>query len=231
MQTDRARQLRAVPTLLAVAYALVLLGILMALPALKQGSSLAQALHIFVSGRFWTHVGVPFLVLCAAIVLVAPALHRWLVGGSRTGGQMNWKRAKAAYTLMGLIFLALTAAMMIVYVVAAGETVNWDKLAVLIVLWVSYAVLVIARWFAKIGDDVVGGFEKGDLSRYYDERHTQISGASAVGALKCSIILVLFGGALYDLVITRMWPVRSVVEAVLIGVIWFVSYRRWDKRL
>lgn len=53
-----------------------------------------------------------------------------------------------------------------------------------------------------------------------DEGFQTMQGRSAVTALNVLIILLFFGGMLYDVLATHTWPYRSFSELILIIVVW-----------
>jgi ABC-type sulfate transport system permease component len=70
-----------------------------------------------------------------------------------------------------------------------------------------------------------------ELATTFDERFRLIWQLSAATALYWALFLIFVFGSLYDIMVTRQWPLRSVVETVVIFIIWTLAYRHREKRM
>lgn len=213
-----------------VGIAIFFLYLLKLMPLIEDGAPIqAAALTILVSTQFWLYHIVPFAIMIIPVMMLLPVLHRRMTAGG-SGQNFNWRKAARTYTFMGVLLLLFFG-----YLLArpffdkSGSAVRWDQFLTLALLWAGYAFFVIYRFFMKPDKDMIKAYETGDESRFNDERQQLIGGKSAVSTLYALIAIIFFAGFLFDILVTRIWPLRSLTEIILIVVIWYVNSRRWSK--
>lgn len=206
------------------------LSLMSILPELQKTNNLLQAIHGLFSTNFGLKIFLPFTGIFIVCFIMGPSLHRWMTRASVEGVKLDWARSKRIYTTMGILFLTLTAGMW-GYFLATGGRMPLDQTVVLVTIWAAYAVFVIWRWFYKPDPDLVAIYTSGDTKRYNDERREFIQGQAARTVLKILIGILLTVGTLYEVIILRMWPVRTLMEIILVAFIWAFAHERWNARV
>lgn len=92
------------------------------------------------------------------------------------------------------------------------------------------AVFVVLIWL-KPSTEKARALETGDYSKLDDERHQQVVMRSAQSTLWLAIGGVLVVGSLVDMLLYRRMPIRSLVEAAILMIIWQFAYMSWEKRM
>lgn len=201
-----------------------------ALPALQRGAELAPALRELVSSReFWSRQILPIAILYLLMLTVFPYAHRWLIN-SGSSGRPSWHRNRWLVTFGGLVYI-LGTAVPVGRNLLAGREYQPELLLFIALTWLVYGWLVLALWLKHPSPEWQHGFETGDHRRSLDERYYTVLGKSAVTTLYWSLGLLLVLGSLYDLLVTRSWPVRSLAEALGIFALWNAIYARQDRQL
>lgn len=226
--TKRGNTTRVIAVFFPVAF---LIGLaFLSLPLIRQGFGIIRASRFLIeSPVIWPSM-IVFGMLYFVMMLFGTKLHELMLCDKRSEGRRNWQKARRVYTFLGIITLMGTG-ILLGWNCFHGRISTWDQMTVLAVLWIAYGVLVIYRWFMKPDADLVAAFENGNDSKYVDERRQTVMAKSAQSALYRVLGIILVCGTLYDLLVTRMWPVRTVFEIVLICIVWFAAYKKWEKKL
>lgn len=217
----------AVSTLIGLFFA----AIFTALPDLQRGKDFGPALRqVLTSPGYWTGLGIGLIVIIFMVWLVIPFFFGWIRRneGSREGDV--WKRYRLVTTIGMVVFLVGTA-IAYTHKMLSGETVGPDQCVFIGAIAAAYLALLIYLWAVKPSSEKVRAIESGDSSRLVDERYQLVQGRSAVTTVYSMMLIILTGGGLYDVIVTRMWPARSLVEVILIFVIWNIAYAGWNKKL
>ena len=83
--------------------------------------------------------------------------------------------------------------------------------------------LVLLMW-TNPSREKIRSLETGDRSRLDDERHKQVVMRSAQSTLWLAMGALLVVGSLVDMLVYRTMPVRSVIEVVMLFMIWQLSH-------
>lgn len=201
-----------------------------ALPAMRAGESTWEALRAIVQEPgFWQEQMLPLGVMYLLMLFVFPTVYERLLR-KRSGDsyRLSWSINRWLITLGGLVFIVGTA-VPITLKLLRGQRFSLDQLAFTAILWLLYAGFILAHWLRKPSSEWVEGFETGDHSRTMDERYQVVMGKSAVTTLYWTLALLLVGGSLYEVLVTRVWPARSLAETAIVFVLWNAVYRRVDR--
>lgn len=202
-----------------------------ALPAMRAGQPTWSALRSVVqTAGFWRVQILPIGVMYALMLFVFPTVYEFLI---RRRGEperrFNWARNRLLITLGGLVFIVATAAPVISHLLRGTRSYSTDQLAFVGLLWLFYLGLVAAAWLRRPSSEWVHGFETGDHSRSMDERYQLVLGKSATSTLYLTLVLLLVAGSLYDILINKTWPARSLAEVAIIFVLWNIIYNRVNR--
>ena len=83
-----------------------------------------------------------------------------------------------------------------------GMTLDQWLFAAVIAL--AFLALVVYIWSIKPSDEKIQSIETGQHDRLLDERHQQVTGRSAISTLYAMMAVILVGGSLYDMLVTRL---------------------------
>jgi len=218
---------------------------LMALPFVQQGMPAWNAFWLVLSsGDYWWTVffcGGIFITLDSIIRIIVLRLHHLPIHAIiLPRGQI----AQDANSRLDMTAQRIIVILLILGAISAlaGIIININKPSFLLskqfgiaVILLLFSVLYLIDVFLKDpSPKLESAIERIDVDRVraeYDERFRQLWEKSAAATLYWALGLIFVLGSLYDILITRRWPVRSVGEVVLILVVWTVAYRYWEKRL
>jgi hypothetical protein len=189
-------------------------------------------LSTYRSRSFWVGMMMPILIMIVALYASMPYLNNWLRSGRRPLRSVSaWHLNRLLVTVSGLIFSAGTSLPLIIHLVRGDRVFRIDQLLFIFILCSAYIAMIIYLWIYKPDREKVQAFETGDHRKIQDERYQAIVGKSAVSALYRILVILCVAGTLYDLLITKTWPVRTLTEVIGILVIWQFSYNQWSKKL
>jgi len=201
---------------------------LLAVPDIQHGKEpVAAYWHVLGSDLYW--------YICISLFMLAGIIAR--VSGIRPRrmkpAHERQQEDVSRWIVIVLVFVLLAMAIPELIALASKSqyTVAFFTKLFSSVFWVLYAMYY---WLDR--SNRLPGFLKkptdyDQLVVELDERFQLVWEKAAATTLYWVLGLVFVFGSLYDILLTRRWPVRSVGEVMLILVIWTVAYRYWEKRL
>jgi len=220
-------------TIMWFALAMMLAGML-SITAMDKGYNMwSRITYEFTTGTFWIIMLIVALFLAALIVYSVRMANK--PAEMRAVGTFGVKYGVIILRIcaIGLILgmLILTAAL--VHFLAVGDYRMVSIILPSIVIAVLNLIIILFQRqvipIEKSFNAMRGG--KKFAQQEFDERYQLVVEKAAATALYWILGLVFVLGSLYDILITRRWPVRSIGEVVLILLVWTVAYRYWAKRM
>ncbi len=229
---DPGRRPSLVTVGLYILGAIVLIGLMVAIPALAAGIPTREVLgKIFLNVRFWTGTGLPVAAFAVVFVLTYPLFMRYFVirqGRLPAGG---WKRGLYFATACGLL-LVMALVHGVTTRVAQGMTVL-EALSdlILVVIMAAVTVLMLIYNWLTPSEEMARAIATGDYTRVSDERYRLLAMRSAHTALSVALVAILGVGSAVDILTYHTYPARSFIEAALLLAVWQASYAYWERKL
>lgn len=193
------------------------------LSALRKGMGIEQAVWTVLHNEdWWIIVAIIVLVYLLGYLVTIKFMIR------RTGKKQRVHNLRRFGLLAGMLLLIVQSIFFIFIVAIAG----WDiRFWIFVVPWLLNIVLLLYFLGMKDNPEQVEALKTGDFSRVNDERIQAVMSRSALAALNIFLRVLLFGGFFYDVVVTRQWPIRTLIEFVVIGIIWTATATWWNRKL
>lgn len=194
------------------------------------GASMGEALRAalpFQGPADWA-----FLVVAASAVVgsVGFLFVRRGAGGHGTApGAVIWRRLRRVSVICALLAL-VSVALFLAAGLAGGVIEGWEWIPLLLIGLVA-AAWALLFYLRKPTPEYLHALGTGDLSRVQDERAQRAGGAAAVITLNISLLILLFGGMLYEVLVRGEWPIRTGVEVGIILLVWSVAGWHWNRAL
>jgi len=195
------------------------------------GASMREALRAalpFHEHADWIFVVVAALALTTYVWFVF--IRRGAGGHGTAPGAVIWRRMRLGGVIGALLLALASAAAYLASILAGGGgTEGWGWIALL--LLALFAAGALLFWLRKPTPEYLHALETGDVSRVQDERAQRVGGAAAVITLNISLLILLFGGVLYEVLFRGEWPIRTGVELVIILLVWSLASWHWNRAL
>jgi len=211
----------------------LVIGLMQAVATQDEGVSIVRtAVEIFGSQRFWLQMILFLAVSISVYMLLWSVFLKGIprVKGSKKGvsnfSRMRWLGTVGFVVYAGTILYGICRA--IRQGVPLGTALGTMSLG--LVYGVFLGMYVLLSWL-KPSAEKARALETGDYSKVDDERHKLVVMRSAQSTLWLAIGGVLVIGSLVDMVVYRRMPIRSVVEAAVLMMVWQLSYMQWNKRM
>ena len=218
-------------TVLGAFGAVMLIGLMAAIPALAGGAPALDALSgVFLVPRFWVATALPVAAFYVLYVQAFPLIWRHLVvSPGRPAGA--WKRNLYFSSACGLFYVLIVARGIWVRV-ESGQTVPeaLSEIILAVIAGVATVAMLIYAWLSP-SEEKARAISSGDYSRMNDERNRLVAMRSAHSVLSAALIAFVTIGAAVDILTYHGYPVRSFIEAGALLAGWQVAYAYWDGRL
>lgn len=214
-------------------FLVIVLGLMQALNDSNDGSSLVVSIQeVFQSRQFWVGMILPLVIFNICFNLLwGPFWKKFVLQRGNRGRLGSYSRLRWLSTVGYALYVVALG-----IVVWKGTTnglslvqaLSRSSLVLVYGAVVGFFVLLI--WL-KPSEEKARAMETGDYTRVGDERHLQVTMRSAYSTLGYAFGAILVVGTLVDILVYRTLPVRSLVEAGVLLVIWQFSYMSWNKRM
>ncbi len=188
----------------------------------QQGLGIAEALANALSrfpGRVLPIYGTFIVILAVGVGILL----------SKRFSVPRWQRLRLLVIVASLPMVLVTLARMIYLLVV--RSASWESSdGILVAFALAGLVMILACWRTTPSPERAYAIETGDNSRLKDERYRLVEGQAANTTLSVFLMALLFGGVLYETLVTGQWPVRTLVEIALICVILAGSILYWNRR-
>ena len=231
MNDARSRSRRRwIPVIVAIVltqlYGLFCLRVLL---ARLGGASMGEALRAALSFRELAHWGWIAVAASALSFVYLLVIRRGAGGHGTAPGAVIWRRLRRVSVVCALIMLAYVAVGSVYFLMGGDGVEGWEWIPLLLLgLFAAGALLL---YWRKPTPEYLHALETGDLSRVQDERAQRAGGAAAVITLNISLLILFFGGALYEVLVRGEWPIRTGLEVVIILLIWSLASWHWNRAL
>ncbi|OIQ58592.1 hypothetical protein MOTE_17800 [Moorella thermoacetica] len=211
-------------------YVLVIFILFSTVSSIRHGTRPDKAILDLLDNRyFWVYQILPL----AVGLLVA---NIFMLVGQREGKQkpplrrQNFSRLKWRLTVISLGVLVAVGWQLAGLWQKGFVPADWDSYLLLLVLAMPFIVITLMAWLQKPDPEEIEALETGDytrLAQLMDERDRLARLQAGNAALRFTIVFILIAGSLFDILVTRRWPARSLLEIELMAGAWLYFYYKF----